>query len=76
MKNFGMSMKVGGGKEEMEKSMEKMEELRRKLGVEWEERRKKMEKEKKMKMLREKDENEDNWIEYKEDFMKNDEIGV
>jgi hypothetical protein len=71
-----MRLPVGGGQEDLAPSLAHLEELRRTLGVAWEERRQKLSQAHQLQLFREQADRADNWLAAKEAFLNNDDLGV
>ena len=71
-----MRLPVGGGQEDLAPSLAHLEELRRTLGVAWEERRHKLTQAHQLQLFREQADHADNWLAAKEAFLNNDDLGV
>lgn len=59
-----------------EEEMAKLEELRRRLGAAWDERRLRLSQAHQLQQFREQADQADNWLAAKEAFLNNDDIGV
>jgi len=71
-----MHLPVGGGQDDPATSLAHLEELRRILGVVWEERRQKLMQAHQLQLFREQADHADNWLASKEAFLNNDDLGV
>jgi len=76
LKRFGMRLPVGDGQEDPAYSLAHLEDLRRKLGVAWEERWQKLMQAHQLQLFREQADHADNWLASKEIFLNNDDLGV
>jgi hypothetical protein len=71
-----MRLPVGGVQEDPAPSLAHLEELRRTLGVAWEERRQNLAEAHKQQLFREQADHADNWLASKEAFLNNNDLGV
>jgi hypothetical protein len=71
-----MRLALGGVQGDLASSLAHLEELRRTLGVAWEEHRQKLVQAHQLQLFREQADHADNWLAAKEAFLNNDDLGV
>lgn len=71
LKDFGLRLNPS-----REEDLARLEELRRRLGAAWEERRTRLHQAHQLQQFREQADNADSWLATKEAFLNNDDLGV
>jgi hypothetical protein len=71
-----MRLSVEGDQEDLAPSPAQLEELRRTLGMEWEEGQRKLTQAHQLQLFREQADHADNWLASKEAFLNNNDLGV
>jgi len=71
-----MHLPVGSVQEDPAPSLAHLEELRRTLGMTWEEHRKNLTQAQQLQLFREQADHADSWLASKEAFLNNDDLGV